>query len=418
MFRRRAAIGLELPTPVRLSDLGFAREPSERVLLSRDRLDQFDADTLFFDVFRTGRRDEIVCIGPSLDGIAPAGLALSFAAEGLAGPIAVRHEPPRMHQQPVGRFVLSAPGLDRVRRLRITAGERSVVVAPGAPRADLLAGHRVLMTLSKDNPLHWIEEWAAFHVARHRASAVLVYDNGSGGYSPEALATTLARVPGLRRAVVVPWPFPYGVGGRPEYPALDNFCQTGMLDHARRRFCTTAASVLNLDVDELLPRKGPSIFDRIESGSLAAIHFRGLWVEREGVREHEQALALRHRDCGYVWRSQLAAAAAGAGHRLCRTKWIAVPSRCGAGAEWGVHEVYAATEDARSTQSDWRMTDETFHYRHFRQINAGWKIDRWRSSEPFDAICVKDQQLARDMTRWLGWRNDRPRHGGRRSNKT
>ena len=85
LFRRRAAIGLELPTPVRLSDLGFAREPSERVLLSRDRLDQFDADTLFFDVFRTGRRDEIVCIGPSLDGIAPAGLALSFAAEGLAG---------------------------------------------------------------------------------------------------------------------------------------------------------------------------------------------------------------------------------------------------------------------------------------------------------------------------------------------
>lgn len=408
-FRRRAAVGLELPTPVRLPDLGFAREPSERVQQTLEPVGEFDGDTLFFDVFRTGRRDEIACIGPSLEGVAPAGFTPSFAGEGLAEPIAVRYEPPRMHQQPVGRFLLSAPGLDGVRRLRIGAGDRHVSVVPGAPRTDLLAGHRVLTTLSRDNPLHWIEEWAAFHVARHGATAVLIYDNGSDRYGPEALATALARVPGLRRAVVVPWLFPYGVGGRPDFPALDNFCQTGMLDHARRRFCPAAASVLNLDVDELLLRKGAPIFERIESGPLAAIHFRGLWVERDGVRDHAQALALRHRDCGHVWRDQLAAVAAGARSRLCRTKWVAVPSRCGPGTEWGVHEVYAASEEARSTQSRWRMTDETLHYRHFRQMNVGWKSDRWRSSEPFDAACVRDRELARDMARWLDRRRSRRR---------
>jgi hypothetical protein len=263
------------------------------------------------------------------------------------------------------------------------------------------------MTLSKDNPLHWIEEWAAFHVARQGATAVLLYDNGSTSYRTEDLARRLSRIPGLRRAVVVSWPFPYGVGGTSVHPTLDNFCQTGMLDHARRRFCPASASVLNLDVDELLLRKGKTVFASLEASAFAAIHFRGLWVERDGIRDHQQALALRHRDCDHVWRAQLQAVESGARDGLCRTKWAAVPSRCGPGTDWGVHEVYAATTEARETQPAWRITDETVQYRHFRQINAGWKTDRWRSSEPFEAVCVPDKGLIRNMRRWISGRRGR-----------
>ena len=392
---------VEVPASVSLSELGLAREPPDHVLeMEREGIGEFDRDTLFFDVFHSASGDEIICLGPHLDGIAPAPFAPTFAGLDFAGPIAVRHEPPRMHQQPVARTVLTAPGIRNLRLLRIGAGDRHVVVSPRAPAADRLAGQRVLMTLSKDNPLQWIEDWASFHVTRQGATAVLVYDNGSTGYSPADLARRLSRVRGLRRGIVVAWPFPYGAGGTPTRPAL-NFCQTGMLDHARRHYCTQAASVLNLDVDELLPRrKGPTIFERIEDSTPAAMHFRGIWVEKDGVRDHAEALALRHRDCDRAWRSQVEAIAAGRRDGLCRTKWVAVPSRCGPGTEWGVHEVYAATEEARSTLKSWRTTDEGTHYRHFRQINAGWKYDRWRSSTPFDA--VPDRELIRNLARWAG----------------
>jgi hypothetical protein len=191
-----------------------------------------------------------------------------------------------------------------------------------------------------------------------------------------------------------------------------------MLDHARRCFCPAASSVLNLDVDELLPRKGPAIFARLEASPLAAVHFRGLWVECDGIRERAQALALRHRDCDHVWRQQLEALESGARDRLCRTKWAAVPSRCGAGTEWGVHEVYAATPEARETSKAWRTTDETIHYRHFRQINAGWKSDRWRSSEPFDVVCVPDKEWIRNIARWGEPRKPSAESKRRRRNKS
>ncbi len=396
LFGRGPKVDIVTPMSVRLATFGLARAPSDLVLSCAEPVAPFDGDTLFFDVFHTGD-DEIVCLGPSLEGVGPGELDLRFTAIGGDGPIAVRYEPPRLIEQPVGRFVLRAPGL---RRLRIAAGGEQVEVPPRPPSAAMLAGHRVIMTLSRNNPLPWIEDWASFHVARQGATAVLLYDNGSTEYGLEDIARTLSRVAGLRRAIVVHWPFPYGVGGTSETPSRDNFCQTGMLDHARRHFCPQASSVLNLDVDELLPRRGKGIFEQIESGRFAAIHFQGLWVECDGIGERSQALAVRHRDCVHAWRSQLETIAAGRRDGLCRPKWAAVPARCGPDTDWGVHQVYAATEEAKATQASWRSTDASLHYRHFRQINAGWKTDRWKSSQPFDAVCAPDRRLSREMARW------------------
>lgn len=396
LVRSGPVVRISSATPVSLAELGLERQPPAHVLGPGGPPADFDRDTLFFDVFRVGD-SEIVCLGPQLDGITPEDFRVNFAGVGYDGAIDVRYEPPRMHQQPVGRFILTAPGIERVERLRVEIGNRHVIVAPQPAVSDWLAGERVLMTLSKDNNLQWIEDWASFHVARQGASAVLLYDNGSTTYTVEDVARALSRVPGLQRVVVVSWPFPYGVGGSPPHPPL-NFCQTGMLDHARRCFCAKAASVLNLDIDELLPRTGQTIFERIESDGLAALHFRGVWVEKDGIGSHTEALALRHADCEHVWRSQFEAIAAGSRDALCRTKWVAVPSRCGPGTEWGVHQVYAATEDARRNQRAWRATDEGMHYRHFRQINSGWKSDRWRSSIPFDAI--PDRELIENMALW------------------
>ena len=49
------------------------------------------------------------------------------------------------------------------------------------------AGRNCLMTLSRDNALDWIRDWAAFHVREHGADAVLFFDNGSTDYRPEEI---------------------------------------------------------------------------------------------------------------------------------------------------------------------------------------------------------------------------------------
>ncbi|MGE0733726.1 MAG: hypothetical protein AB7G15_15460 [Alphaproteobacteria bacterium] len=352
----------------------------------------FDHDTLFFDVFH-GRKDEIICIGPPLLDLEPAGFSLSFEAPGVSGPIKVRFETPRIPEQLASRVILTARGLGMAQTIDlVVAGRRATISIRGSTSA-LLAGRRVLVTLSRDNPLQWLDDWLRFHVLAHGTDAVLLYDNGSRAYTLPEIAEALSRAPGIRQVIVASWPFPYGVGGPPSRPARDNFCQTGMLDHARRCLCRSAASVLNLDVDELLVSGRGSIYSRIEAGSLAAIHFRGLWVERPGIDTAAAAMKLRHRDCHYIWRAQLDAISANAIDQLGRTKWVAVPVRCGVDVEWGIHEVYPATDAARLRAGVWRETDETIHYRHFRQINTGWKSDRWRSSPDFDAICVPDRKL-------------------------
>jgi hypothetical protein len=62
-----------------------------------------------------------------------------------------------------------------------------------------------------------------------------------------------------------------------------------------------------------------------------------------------------------------------------------------------VHEVYAATDWARLTRPIWRGFESAVAYRHFRQINTGWKVERWRSSDDFDTRCTFDAAFAAEM---------------------
>ncbi len=124
-------------------------------------------------------------------------------------------------------------------------------------------------------------------------------------YTPDDVAAALSDISGLQEVVVVSWPFRYGVGGRPGEPAWDNFCQTGALDHARRCFCRDARSVLNIDIDELIPPGEMSIFERVETSPHAVLLFRGIWAEAPGIEHLEALLSVRHRDCSFVWQSQM-----------------------------------------------------------------------------------------------------------------
>lgn len=402
MSGRGARITVYRPAVVGLSQFGLARPlPDGLIDRAEQARDRFDSETMFFDVFRSASGDSIICLGPPLEGCIPGGL-VPRVSDGSDAPAFDQHlQPSRIPEQLTWRLTVSTPN-DHRDTLRLDAAGKAADIAVRESHANLLAGRRVLLTLCKDYPLRWIIDWATFHVRLHGADAVLFYDNGSTSYTLDELAASLGEIGGLREVVVVDWPFPYGVGGPPGVQALDNFCQTGALDHARRCFCADSRSVLSLDVDELLPTADRSIFGRVERSSHAVMPFFGIWTEAPGVGKPEDLDRIRHRDCSLAWRSQLMDFSQGKVDGLCRTKWVAVPARCGHDVEWGIHDVYPATPQAHGTQRQWRSVDRSVAYRHFRQINTGWKSDRWRSSVDTDQVCTPDAEIAAAFLRAFG----------------
>ena len=375
-----------------------ARRAVPAAIASHPLVDRFDGDTLFFDVFSVSR-DVVAAIGPPLVGCE---LEVSISApEGVSR--SIRTQPHRIPQQFATRTIVTGRGVGGRPTIEVAANCVRHRAAVNPDRSDLLAGRRVVVTVSRENLLAWIRDWAEFYVRMHGADAILIYDNGSKAYGPEDIISALVEIDGLREIVIVPWPFSYGVGGPAAgEPALDNFCQTGALDHARRCLCRRSKSVLSVDIDELVLGGGTSIFERVERSHHAVLLFHGIWVEAAGVTDAQGLDSVRHRDCIFAWRDQLAALAAGKFSPLCRSKWVAIPSRCSDQVEWGIHEVYAATRWARLTRRFWLTRDRSAVYRHCRQIDTGWKLERWRTSDDFDSRCAIDGAMVDAMREAFG----------------
>jgi hypothetical protein len=222
--------------------------------------------------------------------------------------------------------------------------------------------------MSKDNPLAWIRDWAAFNIRIHGADAIIIYDNGSTAYDLSTLRNSLEDLEGLDVLLIVRWDFPYGPGVGKRNVQDSFYCQPGALDHARRRHCSAARAVLNADIDELVvgPR-GASVFEEAERSRRAAYLFPGVWVQKTGDNRSSQAI--RHTDCLYRRRDQLFWQAIGRYDRLLRTKWVAIPGLCDDTMEWGVHDIYAT--DSSTDESTWKVLSRKFAYRHFRQVTIG-----------------------------------------------
>lgn len=356
-----SAAALTADAPLRRALEGGARPPEG---------DAFDALTMLHDVFRSADGAEIVLVGPppikleswlleTVRRAFPAGTAIRLSADDRHCLIRVRSA--------AGAVQLDEPLL-------------------GAPRLEVqpslcarFAGRRVLFTLSKDNPLRWIADWAAYHAAAHGCDAVLFYDNGStlyGSDARQALHDTLAAVPGIREVSVVGWPYSYGVEG------ASNYCQFCMLEHARRRFLAGARSVVNADIDELpLTRDGRSIFEVVEQSATGYLQAKVRFIGNATGAAPE---ARRHRD--FVHR--------GRKDEFSLPKWAVVPARCPDEAVWRVHRVEGMTSDAAAAAN--------VEFRHFTAINTNWLRPRWQPGVLVGADAVRDEELVAWMAR-AGW---------------
>lgn len=381
------------PAPVLLSSFTGVRREATRPPEHRppEFDDQFDADTLFYDAFEAPDR-RIVLLGPPFLNMEPAIRSMRIRA--LPSGTDCRFEVRSWNRH--GQVLVEAPEGTRELELRLAFG--TITLSPSPSEVSAFADRRVIFTLSRNNRLAWVQDWLRFARDTHGADAVLFYDNASTAYGPEALLDAIAAIDGIKVARVVPWPFRYGPQGLDAWRFWDSdFCQHGVMEHARRRFLAAAAGVQNADVDEMVvSRSGRSVFEAAARDPFGVARYEGRWVAMDGGgsgpdgepthRDHRLVLCRKPtRRFGILPAD---------GH-ACPPKWTVVPSRIPDHVQWSVHAL-GRWLPARRKRSD-------FSYRHFLGITDNWKYKRTAhaGAEP-GRVFEPDPELAAHFGR-IAW---------------
>ena len=302
--------------------------------------DAYDYDTLWYDAVRIGGRLRLVCprlytLRPLLDRLTADGAALGRPRVSTSR----RHE----------IATLSAPsGAARVGlRLGDWAGESGI----SADAAGHFAGLNASLHMNRDNRLEWIADWARFHIAEHGLQAMLVMDNASADYPPEAILEALSGT-GLSRAVVLKVPQPYGPTRRKHGKRGGKFLQPAMLNLARLRFLRRARAVLNADLDELVWSRAGSVFDAAVRSPFGLVSFAGRWR----LPPPRSEAPFRHAEHVHVR----------AGERPCPMKYCIRPTGPLGWAGWDVHRLESLVPIALPPRRE-------MGYWHCRGITTDWK---------------------------------------------
>ncbi len=332
--------------------------------------EQFDDRTLFYDIFRCD--DAVSLVGPplrNLEAVALDGLAASGRSEKV-----------------------KTTQLHNVQRTTITGIHRTAMTIDfplegsrcsatiGSDLAQLFRERKVLLTVSKNNDLAWVQDWIKFHARYHGVDAVLIYDNGSTSYSLAQLQSAIEQVDDIELAAIVAWPFKFGPQGfnhtapgsnrfqqqnGPDLPWDSDYCQYGALEHAKWRFLRHAAGVINADVDELvLTPPGTTIFDYVRRSRGGVVQYPGIWIEAIPTGSTTKS---SYSNC--LFRTTVDDNFGGP------SKWCLIPHRVPARSQWTVHSVEWDRSWIRPWTFPWKYPLELslISYRHFAALNTGWK---------------------------------------------
>lgn len=346
-------------------------------LRQADYAEKFDYLTVFYDCFRSADGSQVLLLGPPLLNLEP----IVFPS---ISNLFNCSEPSKMHfssagasrNNPSARIWISTSE-DRVELPKGAFQQREIVVQPN--QSDIFKNRKVLLTLSKDNDLTWIRDWVTFFARNHGCDAVLFYDNSSTQYTTSEIYHAISTVQGIEITVVVSWPYKWGpAGGDPEDPPPrmpwdSNYAQLGLLEHARHRFLSRAAGVVNADVDELVITKGKhSIYDLVRSSETGYLKYEGRWIEPVTKSRNEK---FRHGDFEYRLASST---------RLSPPKWAVVPSRCPSEASWNTHKISGMESDKLSS---------LVSFRHFWAIGTSWNCPRGSIQRPNEQDHVRDEEI-------------------------
>lgn len=347
---------------------------------------QYDFHTIYYDAFYVEEAKLVRLIGPVLSNLAAyvlSGHVVDVSADSKHVVL-----PFKIYQKlKVTYLDVDVSNCTKIpSELKFNFGQLGTFqIAVNSDEHKLFAGRRVAFTLFKYEPLEWLRDWMEFNVEYHRADAFLIYQNDSNEFTTEDVAATIADVKGVKAGAAVNWPFPYGPDGSAGEHWESNFCQVGMMAHARWRFLSEAKSVLNGDIDELIVTDDhKSIFELVEGSKCKYIQVPGKWSGYgKGDFHANNKAACRHRHMTHF--------VEGLGEKPAQPKWAVVPSACPEDSRWIAHNIG-------------RMDGELLEFeraglRHFRDLNTHWKLRRDSKGEEAFA----DDRLI-EAYKKIGWR--------------
>ena len=302
----------------------------------------YDWTTLWYDAVERDNRLRVIC--PKLLNLK------SFLADGA---LQIDGAPARL------RRIRSFRRHD-IAELDLPAGATTLATRAGRwqgasglspDQSGTFAGLNASLHISRNNRLDWIADWARFHIAEHGLEAMLVMDNGSDAYPPEAILDALQPT-GLKRAVVLRVPQPYGPVRSRTGGGGAKFLQPAMLNLARLRFLHRARAVLNADLDELVWTRAGSIFDATHQSRLGMIACDGAW------RSPADGTAPPHRHADHLYPE--------ARNATCPPKYCIRPDGWRRHLSWDVHRPDLPLGLAAPKSAD-------FGYWHCRAITTNWK---------------------------------------------
>ncbi|HTJ58092.1 MAG TPA: hypothetical protein VL418_11065 [Devosiaceae bacterium] len=343
-------------------------------------VDKFETRALVYDAFWHADGRRILLVGPPPINLGRKIRKARYLALPSGAPLSRRYHVSASVM--LTELVGAPPETTHVEML--LADERfELAVQPNSSAA--LAGARVLFTMSKDNDLAWIREWAHYHAVVQRADTVLLFDNGSSRYAPAEIEATLHSVAGIRHAAVMSLPYRYGAT---DFAVLANpyyglFLQIASMSIALRRYGARAYGLLNCDVDELAASPpDTTVFDLAHNSPHGLVVMRGQFMEAV-LASPPNGKVPTHRDYLTRRRDPLT--------RLSRPrKWALDPTRAwisGLGVHPYMHWIQGRPW-FRKTQPE-----GMFHW-HFRGINTNWKENRTDASHLAPADLELDEHFA------------------------
>lgn len=362
----------------------LAHTPEHAALPGFDQ--KFDHFGLFYDVFRSASGRHVWLIGP-----VAINLEEYLRKTEVVGLQSGHHTRLQIHH---GRDVVIAraklPEADTHLRLSIDGQTHDVLIQPN--RSDMFKGERVVTTISRNNRLEWIADWAKFYVKEHGATAFLFYDNNSDQYAPADVQRVLEKIPGVKKSLVIPWNFSFAVKdydfrARFKRRSFAHFAQPVMFPHSFRKYAQTARSLLNVDIDELVISPfGKSVFSAAERSLFGYVKFNRIQIDN--TRNPIESIP---RHAHYVVRKK------GRPARLILKKWALNPKRDWLGGWRAAPANHAIFHWFTLVGSS---TD--FYGYHFEAVSTSWDFDRSKQI-PFDSkIHEIDPLLKRTLKRIFG----------------
>ena len=256
-------------------------------------------------------------------------------------------------------------------------------------------GKKVIVTISKNHPISWLQQWIDYHKVVHNLDGLLIYNNQSDIYTSAKLEKALHRNDMVIKVVDYDVPFGTMGGGNWEWedrrgnflPWDSDFSQYVMFEHAKWRYLHNAKLVINADTDELLTLNNDSTLDQLadycETSSNSVWLYKGTWISPVDSRTQEIAenINLDNRQFINYWHTD------NSSQRGIGIKWMLNPSR-NLQYQWRLH----------NTTGPHLMTTD-IGFGHYLAMNTSWSWKRDGYSGDFSNL-IEHEILKNNLEMW------------------